>query len=156
MSTPLRIPLRVTVGTMLWAKVRSALRPSRLLLMAVAVGLLGVGLTPFTGQGMLETTATVFVLFTTGRALAMGLSSVLDRDARRFDGATLEVGSELRLLWADGTEEVLPEGWVIGVREQGDGFVLQASPRLGRTWLWVAGPTVQGPEARAALLALGD
>ncbi|MEZ4322066.1 MAG: hypothetical protein R3F61_31630 [Myxococcota bacterium] len=134
-----RVPLRVTWGWMVLAKVRNAVRPSRVALHLAAVGMLSLVLVGPMGRSVVGTAGLVFVALTALRLGVIALSAALDRDARRFDGAVLVFGGDgLVIELPNGTVERRDWSWLLEVRETGVGFELRTAERGGRFWLFLS------------------
>ncbi len=154
MPDAVTVRLQVTWATMMMAKARGAMRPSRLLLMAFVVIALGTVLATEEGVPLLSAVGRVFVLLFVVRFAVMAVSSALDRWARRYDGAMLTVATDgLTIAFADGEPERHEWDWVLAVKRDGEGHVLQTRDRGGRAWLFLSGAGLNA-EQRSRLSAL--
>lgn len=154
MTEPVTVRLQVTWASMMMGKLRGAMRPTRLALMAFVVVALGTGLAIEQGLPLSSGIASVLTLLLAVRFTVMALSSALDGWARRFDGAMLTVASTgLELVFTDGKKERHPWDWVLSVKPDGQGHALQTKDRGGRAWLFLSGNTLTADEhARLAEL----
>jgi len=154
MTNSVTVRLQVTWASMMMGKLRGAMRPTRLLLMAFVVIALGTALAIEQRVPLSSGIAMVFTLLLAVRFTVMAISSTFDGWARRFDGATLTVApSGLNLMFVDGKKQSHPWSWVLSVKPDGQGHALQTADRGGRAWLFLSGNTLSSDE-RARLSEL--
>ncbi len=119
---------------MMSAKVANALRPSRLLLFLFASFAFGLVLAGPGDGSVLKSTATVATALVAFRLVLMAIASVLDKDARKFNGTLRLAQDGLEVVRHDGTAESHPWTWVLAARIHGRVLELQLAERRGRVW----------------------
>jgi hypothetical protein len=147
------VPIHVDWKTMLRGKLAGAMRPSRLLAMAVAVVGIGVFASTFLEASLTSGLVGAFTGFTLFRLSVMLLAGALDKSARRFNGALTLNADGLAFAKTDGSSEVHPWSWVLDVKDQPAAFALRLDERGGRMWLFL---TKRGLEQRGQTDALRD
>ncbi len=132
------VPIHVTTVSMLKAKLVSAMRPSRLALMAVAAVGMGVGAAQFWAVELWLALVGALSAIMALRLFGMGVAGLVGRGGRRFNGLLTVRLDGLALARAEDDVEVHPWSWVIDVTERADVFVLQLDERGGRVWVFLS------------------
>ncbi len=147
------VPIHVNYQTMLRGKLAGAMRPSRLLTMALAVAGIGLLATTFFETTLMAGLVGAFIGFSLLRLSVMMLAGALDKSARRFNGLVTLSADGLAFAKADGTTEAHPWSWVLDVKEQPGSFDFRLNERGGRMWLFV---TKRGLQERGQTDALRE
>jgi hypothetical protein len=151
----MRVPLRVTWGSMVLAKLANAARPSRVVLHFATVALMATALSGLSSVSWGSAAVQSFLGFTALRLVVIAVSAQLDRAARRYDQATLVIEPDTLLLeFADGTVEEPGWDWLLAVREGPSTYRLQSSVRRGRLWLFLSRDRLRASGEDGALRAL--